>query len=119
MQIMSSDLYESTFLHCCGARLVDLFMDRSSVKPTVVFTFQGSEALQQLQVEYHTGNALINAADYRRSMIALKKLMFDLMDGRTSRKQTQSAYAQVATADKENRRDKNNENSIRTPALRS
>ena len=80
---MSSDLYESSFLHCHGASLIDIFLDKGSPRPTVIFAFESSKAFQELQQDYHTGEAVINAADYRRSMIELKRLMFDVIDSRS------------------------------------
>ena len=81
MQILSSDLYESSYLYCSGARLIDIALDKHSFRRTVVFTFEG-DRLKQLQQKFRVGEAVVNLAEYRRSMIELKRLMFDLIDGR-------------------------------------
>ena len=85
MQILSSDLYESSYLYCSGARLIDIALDKHSFRPTVIFTFAGDDSFQQLQQKFRLGEAMVNIADYRRSMIELKRLMFDLIDDRHSR----------------------------------
>ena len=82
MQILSSDLYESSYLYCSGAHLIDIALDKHSFRPTVIFTFEGDKSLQRLQHGFLIGDASVNIADYRRSMIELKRLMFDLIDGR-------------------------------------
>lgn len=84
MQILSSDLYESSYLYCCGARLIDIALDKHSFRRTVVFSFEG-DRLEQLQQKFRIGEAVVNIAEYRRSMIELKRLMLDLIDGRQPR----------------------------------
>ena len=49
MQILSSDLYESSYLYCSGAQLIDIHLDQRSFRQTVVFTFQGDHTLKKLQ----------------------------------------------------------------------
>ena len=82
MQILSSDLYESSYLYCSGAHLIDIRLDQRSFRRTVIFTFEGNDTLKRLQQKFRLGEAAVNLAEYRRSMIELKRLMFDLIDGR-------------------------------------
>ena len=84
MQILSSDLFESSYLYCSGARLIDIALDKHSFRRTVVFTFEG-DRLEQLQQKFRIGEAVVNIAEYRQKMLELKRLMFDLIDGRHSR----------------------------------
>ncbi len=83
MQILSSDLYESSCLYCSGARIIDIRLDEKSYRRTAIFTFEGDH-LKQLQRKFRIGEAVVNLADYRHRLIELKRLMFDVIDGRGS-----------------------------------
>lgn len=84
MQILSSDLYESSYLYCCEARLIDIRLEQKRFRKTVMFTFEGDDKLNELRQQFQLGEAVVNIADYRQSMIELKRLMFDVLDGRQS-----------------------------------
>ena len=81
MHLTTTDLYESSFLHCCGAKLARAWVDRGRRRKTVVFLFEGNGQLAQLQTEYHTGRAVVNLAEYRASLEELKETMFGLLRG--------------------------------------
>ena len=78
MRLTSSDLYESSYLHCSGARLAEVCTDRGG-PPKVVFTFEISGDLEGLRRSYHPGTATVNPADYRRSLETLKDAMFRIL----------------------------------------
>jgi len=81
---LSSDLYESSYLYCCNARLIDIRLDQKRFRKTVIFTFEGDDSLNSLRQQFQLGEAVVNIADYLRTMIELKRLMFDVLDGRES-----------------------------------
>ena len=81
MRTTTTDIYESSFLHCSGMTLADMWLDRGRLHNTAVFAFEGDCRLTELQNSYHTGNAVVNLADYRRSLNRLRELMFRLLDG--------------------------------------
>lgn len=78
MRLTTTDLYESSFLHCAGAQLADVWNERSK-SSTVVFVFDGDYQLEELQKSYHNGTATVNLADYRQSLEILKDAMFRLI----------------------------------------
>jgi len=78
MRLTTTDLYESGFLHCAGARLADVWNERSKAS-TVVFVFDGDYQLEELQRSYHDGTATVNLADYRQSLETIKDAMFRIL----------------------------------------
>jgi len=81
MQLTTTDLYESSFLHYSGAKLARAWVDRGRRRETVVFLFEGNGQLSQLQTTYHTGQAVVNLTDYRASLEELRAQMFELLRG--------------------------------------
>ena len=81
MHLTTTDLYESSFLHCRGAKLARAWVDRGRRRKTVVFLFEGNGQLTELQTEYHTGKATVNLTEYRASLEELKETMFRLIRG--------------------------------------
>ena len=79
MRLATSDLYESGFFLCSGARLAEVVPDRSGASPKIVFTFEGGCEIEELQKSYWNGNATVNLAEYRRSLETLKDIMFRRM----------------------------------------
>ena len=82
MRLTTTDLYESSYLHCAGAQLKDVWNERSR-SSTVVFVFddgqQSEGRLEELQKNYRNGTATVNLAEYRQSLEALKDVMFRLI----------------------------------------
>ena len=78
MRLTTTDLYESGFLHCAGARLADVWNERNKAS-TVVFVFDGDYQLEELQRSYHNGTATVNLADYRHSLETIKDAMFRIL----------------------------------------
>ena len=78
MRLTTTDLYESGFLHCAGARLADIWNERNKAS-TVVFVFDGDYQLEELQRSYHNGTATVNLADYRQSLETVKDAMFRIL----------------------------------------
>ena len=82
MRLTTSDLYESSFLHCAGAQLSDVWNEQSKAS-TVIFVFDDSQLsdgrLEELQKSYHNGTATVNLAEYRHSLESLKDVMFRLI----------------------------------------
>ena len=82
MRLTTTDLYESGFLHCAGARLADIWNERNKAS-TVVFVFddckQSEGRLEELQRSYHNGTATVNLADYRQSLETVKDAMFAVL----------------------------------------
>jgi len=76
MRLATSDLYESGFFLCGGAKLAEVVPDRSGPILKVVFTFEGNYELEEMQKNYWNGNATVNLAEYRRSLETLKDIMF-------------------------------------------
>ena len=76
MRLATSDLYESGYFLCGGARLAEVVPDGSGVSPKLVFAFDGGDELGEMQRSYHCGTATVNLAEYRRSLEALKDIMF-------------------------------------------
>jgi hypothetical protein len=79
MRLATSDLYESGYFLCRGARLMEVAPDRSGASPKLVFTFEGNYELEELQKHYWSGEATVNLAAYRRSLEALKDEMFRIL----------------------------------------
>lgn len=75
MRLTTTDLYESGFLHCAGARLAEVWNERNKAS-TVIFVFDGDYRLEELQRSYHDGTATVNLADYRQSLETIKDAMF-------------------------------------------
>jgi hypothetical protein len=73
VRVTTTDLYESSFLACRGVRLADVWVDRGRLKDTVVFVFEGNGQLTELQRAYHTGAVTVNLADFRRSLVHLRR----------------------------------------------
>ena len=74
LRVTTTDLYESSFfLACRGGKLADVWVDRGRLKDTVVFVFEGNGQLTELQRAYHTGTATVNLADFRRSLVHLRR----------------------------------------------
>lgn len=82
MRLTTSDLYESSFLHCAGAHLSDVWNEHHKTSK-VVFVFDDSALsegrLEELQKSYHNGTAIVNLAEYRQSLESLKDVMFRLL----------------------------------------
>jgi len=82
MRLTTTDLYESGFLHCAGARLADVWNERNNAS-TVIFVFddckQSEGRLEELQRSYHNGTATVNLADYRQSLETIKDAMFRIL----------------------------------------
>ena len=76
MRLATSDLYESGYFLCGGACLAEVVPDRSGASPKLVFAFDGGDELGEMQRSYHCGTATVNLAEYRRSLEALKDIMF-------------------------------------------
>jgi hypothetical protein len=111
MRITTTDIYESSFLHCSGMILAEMWLDHGRLHNTAVFVFDGDCRLTELQKSYHTGNAVVNLADYRRSLNRLRELMFRLLDGqnqksaiRRNRAAHENVPMQCLTANQSNRR---------------
>lgn len=85
MRLATSDLYESGYFLCSGARLAEVVPDRSGPGLKLVFTFEGGYEIEEMQRSYWNGNATVNLADYRRSLEALKDIMFRQLRGEESR----------------------------------
>ena len=81
MRLTTSDLYESSFLHCAGAQLSDVWNEHH--KASVIFVFDDGQLsdgrLEELQKSYHNGTATVNLAKYRHSLESLKDVMFRLI----------------------------------------
>jgi hypothetical protein len=79
VRVATTDLFESSFLHCRGAALVEARVDRAhrsrtgETAATVVFVFEGNGQLTELQRAYHTGTATVNLADFRTSLVHLRR----------------------------------------------
>ena len=78
MRLTTTDLYESGFLLCAGARLAEIWNERNKAS-TVIFVFDGNYELEELQRSYHNGTATVNLADYRRSLETVKDRMFAVL----------------------------------------
>ncbi len=82
MRLTTSDLYESSFLHCAGAQLSDVWNECHKAS-TVIFVFDDGQLsdgrLEELQKSYHNGTATVNLAKYRHSLESLKDVMFRLI----------------------------------------
>ena len=82
MRLTTTDLYESSYLHCAGAQLKDIWNERSR-SSTVVFVFddgpQCEGRLEELQKSYRNGTATVNLAEYRQSLETIKDVMFRLI----------------------------------------
>ena len=76
MRLATSDLYESGYFLCGGARLAEVVPDRSGASPQLVFAVDGGDERGEMQRSYHCGTATVNRAEYRRSLEALKDIMF-------------------------------------------
>ena len=87
MRLTTTDLYESGFLHCAGARLADIWNERNKAS-TVVFVFDGDYQLEELQRSYHNGTATVNLADYRHSLETVKDAMFRILRNENNENQT-------------------------------
>jgi len=83
MRLATSDLYESGYFLCGGARLAEVIPDRSGASPKIVFTFEGDYGLEEMRKNYWNGNATVNLAEYRRSLETLKDIMFRHIRGGT------------------------------------
>jgi len=79
MRLTTTDLYESSWLHCCGAKLARAWVDRGRRNNTVVFLFEGDEIVRTLQETYHNGLAEVNLTEYRHSLETMKDMMFRLL----------------------------------------
>ena len=79
MSLRTTDLYESGYFMCRGARLADTTLEERR-RPTVVFTFEepkNGEPLSKLQDIYHGNEATsLNLAEYRRNVEFLKDIVF-------------------------------------------
>ena len=82
MRLTTTDLYESSFLHCSGTPLAELWLDHGKLRNQVVFAFDGNYKLEELRKSYFSGQAVVNLASYRRSLNYLRERMFQLIDGR-------------------------------------
>ena len=88
MRITTTDLYESSFLHCSGMKLVEIWLDRGKLHTTAVFAFEGNYQLEELQKSYHTGNAMVNLTDFRRSLNQLRTTMYKLLNNKNQKSRT-------------------------------
>ena len=77
MRLTTTDLYESGFLHCSGAHLIDIWKEQNQ-SSTVIFVFDGDQ-LEVLQKCYHNGSATVNLSEYRNSLEHLKDKMFEML----------------------------------------
>lgn len=104
MRLATSDLYESGFFLCSGARLAEAVPDRSGASPKIVFTFEGNYELEELQKSYWNGNATVNLAEYRRSLETLKDIMFRHIRGASA---LSNGLAGAMAGNEEKRENKN------------
>jgi hypothetical protein len=88
MRIITTDLYESSFLDCSGIELAEVWLDQGRLQKTVVFAFDGNYQLEELQKSYRTGNAIVNLADYRHSLNRLRDMMFELLKNQNNEQKT-------------------------------
>jgi len=88
MRLTMTNLYEAAYLQCLGMSLADVWLDRGQNAATVVFAFEGNGELTKLQKAFHTGTATVNLAAYRRSLTAIKDIMFELIRKETREPRT-------------------------------
>ena len=91
MQLTTTDLYESSYLVCCGVPLKQACLDHGRGRKTVVFLFEGDLTLRELQAAYHNGLADVNLAQYRTCLEKLKDLTFQLVRGEAQERNWGSA----------------------------
>jgi hypothetical protein len=104
VRVATTDLFESSFLHCRGALLVEARVDRAhrsrtgETAATVVFVFEGNGTLAELQRAYHTGTATVNLADFRTSLTQLRRTMYAKLSNQRSPCYGHSSHSQSAAA---------------------
>jgi hypothetical protein len=75
MPLATENLYLGAYALSQGARLKGVVVSRSNGKTTAVFELDGPW-VNQLQDEYYRGTAVVNLAEYRRHLEALKDKLF-------------------------------------------
>ena len=68
----TTDLYEAAYLLCAGHALAETFLDRGRTRAAVTFAFAVSDRLTLDQRGYRVGTAVVNVADFRRQLHALR-----------------------------------------------
>jgi hypothetical protein len=73
----TQDLYCGAYILASGCRLVELRITGGRHgKPAVTFIFTGDSVDERIKA-YTSGQAMINAADYKAAMNHLKDVMFE------------------------------------------
>lgn len=98
MSLRTTDLYESSYFLCHGARLKDVEV-KSRRRPTVVFSFEeplDGERLTDLQESYHgASDTLVNMSQYRKNIEFLKDVIFNNLKKAKARRDRQRLFDRI------------------------
>jgi len=75
MKVVTTDLYCGAYLLSTGGALEEIKVDRGRRRPSVLFVFSGEDVVLR-QREFSSGQAVVNLARFKASMIHLKDQMF-------------------------------------------
>ena len=80
--VETTDLFRGAFFLCNGGSLVQVRLGEDNHK-IVTFLIEG-EGIDQLDVEYRNGQAMVNPLQFRESLNHLRDILFNtLREGRT------------------------------------
>jgi hypothetical protein len=91
MRAITTDLYEAAFLVCVGQVLAETWLDQGRGRAAVSFVFVGDDQLDAHQRGYRVGTAVVNVADFRRQLHALRDRIRDLTTPDISRRNPEHA----------------------------
>jgi hypothetical protein len=78
----TTDIFRGAFFLCQGGKLADVRL-KEDARKIVSFLIEG-EGIDQLDVEYRNGQAMVNPLQFRESLNHLRDILFNtLREGRT------------------------------------
>ena len=80
MQLTTTDINEASYLKYSGFQVAEMWVDRSKIRTTVCFCFEGDQHLTEFQKAYHMGEAEVNLVDFCQCLARLRSTMFKLIE---------------------------------------
>jgi hypothetical protein len=87
MRVLTTDVFAGAYLMTQGARLVDLLVDRTGVRSSGTFVFEGDNLLA-LQEAYSLGEATARVKDIRDAVTQLRSRLAGALQKNSPRRQT-------------------------------
>jgi hypothetical protein len=92
MRILTTDIYEGSYLLSKGMKLEKLWLKGNDPKRSVIFEFAGPDA-ELLRNDYLKGDASANVLKLKQALTELKDRMFTLIRAREEKREYEYQYS--------------------------